>query len=271
LLALEKPTAAPNLVSPGGDPADDSTLISYTLTAPATVAAAFVDANGQVLSPLFSEAKAAGAQSFTFTPAAGVPFGQYSVQLTATTTTGRTASAAVPFAIDDTLAAFAPSAAAFSSSKPGGVSLMFTLTRPVTAELQVLRGATVVATPLGGPLAAGLQTLTWDGTVADGATAPDGTYVLSLAVTDPFTTFTKTATVTVDSTAPAIKVLSYRLMRFRVSEPAVLTLVVGARRYTRALKQPKTVSFWLAEKPRAYRLIAADAAGNTSVVRYRSR
>jgi hypothetical protein len=31
------------------------------------------------------------------------------------------------------------------------------------------------------------------------------------------------------------------------------------------------VSFWLAQKPRAYRLIAADAAGNTSVVRYRSR
>ncbi len=89
-LALEKLTATPNLVAPGGDPADDSTLISYTLTAPATVAAAFVDANGQVLSPLFSEAKAAGAQSFTFTPAAGVPLGQYTVQLTATTTTGRT-------------------------------------------------------------------------------------------------------------------------------------------------------------------------------------
>jgi hypothetical protein len=104
-----------------------------------------------------------------------------------------------------------------------------------------------------------------------GHTAPDGTYVLSLAVTDPFTTFTKTATVTVDSTPPGIKVLSYRLMRFRVSEPAVLTLVVGTRRYSRTLKQPQTVSFWLAQKPKAYRLIAVDAAGNTSVARYRSR
>ena len=272
LLSFEKATVTPSLVAPGGDPADDSTLISYTLTAPATVAASFVDANGQVLSSLFSEAKLAGEQSFSFTPTVGVPLGQYTIQLAATAAGGKTASVSVPFAIDDTLAAFASSTGAFSATKPGGVSLLFTLTRgPVNAELQVLHDSTVVATPLNGPLAAGLQTVAWDGTTADGAPAPDGTYVLSLAVTDPFTTFTKTAAVTVDSTPPAIKVLSYRLMRFRVSEPAMLTLVVGTRRYSRTLKRPQTVSFWLAQKPKAYRLIAADAAGNTSVARYRSR
>jgi flagellar hook assembly protein FlgD len=272
LLSFEKATAAPGLVAPGGDPADDSTLISYTLTAPATVSASFVDANGQVLSSLFAETKLAGAQSFTFTPTAGVPFGQYTIQLAATAATGTTASVSLPLAVDDTLAAFTSSTGAFSAARPGGVSLLFTLTRgPVNAELKVLHGSTVVATPLNGPLAAGLQTLAWDGKTAGGATAPDGTYVLSLAVTDPFTTFTKTATVTVDSTPPGIKVLSYRLMRFHVSEPAVLTLVVGTRRFSRTLKQPQTVSFWLAQKPKTYRLIAADVAGNTSVVRYRSR
>jgi hypothetical protein len=117
----------------------------------------------------------------------------------------------------------------------------------------------------------GPQTLTWDGTVADGVTAPDGAYTLSLSITDQFTTFTRTTAVTLDSTAPAIKVLSYRTLRFRVSEPALLTLVVGTRRYTRTLKQPKAVSFWLKVKPRAYRVIATDAAGNSSVVRYRSK
>jgi hypothetical protein len=77
--------------------------------------------------------------------------------------------------------------------------------------------------------------------------------------------------VTLDSTAPVIKVLSYPTMRFRVSEPAVLTLVVGTRRYTRALKQARTVSFWLKQKPRAYQLIASDPAGNVSTVRYRAK
>jgi hypothetical protein len=95
--------------------------------------------------------------------------------------------------------------------------------------------------------------------------------VLSLSVTDEFTTFAKTVTVTLDSTPPAITVLSYRTMRFRVSEPATLTLVVGTRRFTHTLKQPNTVSFWLKQQPRAYQLIASDAAGNVSAVRYRAK
>jgi len=271
VLALQKVAATPSLLSPGGDPADDSLTVSYTLTAPAVVTAALADVNGQVLSTLFAEPKAVGAQIFTFTATPGLFAGPYKIQLTATTTTGQTASASVPFTIDDTLDAFTSSTTRFSAAARGTVSLSFTLTRgAASVELQVLRGADVVATPSSGALEAGPQTLTWDGTLDDATTAPDGTYVLSLSVTDEFTTFTKTATVTLDSTPPAITVLSYRTMRFRIAEPAVLTLVVGTRRYTRTLKQPGKVSFWLSQKPRAYRLIAADAAGNVSVVRYRS-
>jgi hypothetical protein len=66
-------------------------------------------------------------------------------------------------------------------------------------------------------------------------------------------------------------VLSYRTMKFRLSEPATLTLVVGARRYSRTLKKATTTTFWLKQKPRAYRLVAVDAAGNVSTVRYRAR
>jgi flagellar hook assembly protein FlgD len=271
-LALQKVLATPSLIAPGGDPADDSTALSYTLTAPATVTATLVDANGQSLSTLFAEAKSAGAQTFTFTPAAGTPAGSYTIQLAATTTAGKTVSAAAPFTIDDTLVAFAASTALFSTALHGAASLSFTLTRAAEpVELQILHGTDVVATPSSGALEAGPQTLTWDGTLDGGATAPDGAYILSLSVTDQFTTFIKTAPVTLDSTAPVIKVLSYPTMRFRVSEPAVLTLVVGTRRYTRALKQARTVSFWLKQKPRAYQLIASDPAGNVSTVRYRAK
>ena len=76
---------------------------------------------------------------------------------------------------------------------------------------------------------------------------------------------------TVDSTAPAITPLSYANLTFRISEPATLTLAVGAKRYTRTLRQPGTVSFWLRPRPAAYTLTAVDAAGNSSMVRYRRK
>jgi flagellar hook assembly protein FlgD len=273
-LALQKVTATSSLLSPGGDPADDAMTVSYTLTSPATVTATFVDANGQVLSTLFSEPKPAGAQSFSFTATPGQPPGQYTIQLAAAATAGTSVSATLPFTIDDTLDAFTSSNPVFSAASHGSASMSFTLTRlPVSSVFQVIRtpGPGVAANPPRNPLAVGPQTLTWDGSLDDGTKAPDGTYALSLTITDQFTTFTKSMTVTLDSTPPAISVLSYRTMRFRVAEPAVLTLVVGTNRYTRTLKQAGTLSFWLKQKPRAYRLIATDAAGNVSVVRYRAK
>jgi hypothetical protein len=225
-----------------------------------------------VLSPLFSEAKPAGAQTFTFNAAPGLLPGQYTIQLAAMSATGTSVSASVPFTIDDSIDAIASSPAIFSAAKHGVVSMSFTVTRALVSSIfQVLRGSEVVASPPVASLDPGARTLTWDGTLSDGTTAPDGTYQLAFSVTDAFTTFTRTATVTLDSTPPKLTVLSYRGLRFRLSEPAILTLVVGTHRYSRTLKQPKTLSFWLKQKPRAYRLIATDTAGNVSVVRYRGK
>ena len=118
-------------------------------------------------------------------------------------------------------------------------------------------------------LPAGPQTLTWDGKLAGGPRAPDGPYTLALVVTDDVGTFTRTATVTFDTVAPRVTVISYRKLLFRVSEPATLTLMVGTRRFTRSLTKPGTTQFWLKSKPAAYVLTATDAAGNATVVRYR--
>jgi len=90
-----------------------------------------------------------------------------------------------------------------------------------------------------------------------------------LAITDDVATFQRTTTVTLDTVAPRITVLSYRNLRFRLSEPALLTLVVGTKHYTRVLKKATATQFWLKTKPLAYRLTATDAAGNTTTVRYR--
>jgi hypothetical protein len=58
-------------------------------------------------------------------------------------------------------------------------------------------------------------------------------------------------------------------MRFRLSEPVTLTLVVGPQRYTRHVRKPATTQFWLKVKPVAYTLLATDGAGNVTRVRYR--
>jgi hypothetical protein len=139
----------------------------------------------------------------------------------------------------------------------------------MSLSFQVLQGSQVVAAPTVPPAVVGPQTLTWDGLLADGSQAPDGTYTLVLSIIDDVGTFARTASLKIDTIAPVIKVLSYRNLRFRVSEPATLTLIVGTRRYTRVLKKLATTQFWLKTKPFAYRVVATDAAGNTATVRYR--
>ena len=271
-LAVQNAVAKPSLLSPGGDPADDTTTVAYTLTAPATVTATVFDPNGAVLSTLFAGAKPAGAQSFTFAATTGLVPGAYSIQIVASTTAGKTASATVPLVVDDTLDAFASTPSVFSAAQGATVALTFVLARiPVSMQFTVLRGSDVVANPANSIAGTGPQSLAWDGKLDDGTTAPDGDYTLALAVTDQYTSFTRTAPVTLDSTAPKITVLSYPTMKFRFSEPVTLTLVVGATRYSRTLKKATTTAFWLKQKPRAYQLIAADAAGNVSTVRYRAK
>jgi len=269
---VQNAAATPSLLSPGGDPADDTTTVAFTLTSAATVTATFSDPKGAILSTLFTTAKPAGAQSFTFTAMPGLLPGAYAIQLVASTAAGKTASATVPVVVDDTLDGFASAPSIFSAAKGGSVAVAFTLSRiPVSTQFAVLRGSELVANPPNAVAGIGPQTLSWDGKLDDGTMAPDGEYTLSLALTDQYTSFIRTAPVTLDSTAPKVTVLSYPTMKFRISEPVTLTLVVGTSRYSRTLEKATTTTFWLKRKPRAYRLLATDAAGNVSVVRYRAK
>ena len=253
-LAVQKALASPAALAPG-----ETTTLSYTLTSAATITAALVAPSGQTLAVLLTAPKPAGVQTLAFTPPPGLQSGLYSIIVAAIAGT-KSASATIPLTIDDILTGFSAT----------GPTLSYTFTRaPITAVFQVLQGDAVVATPVMPPAAVGPQTLTWDGTLADGSRARDGAYTLALTVSDEVGTFTRTAGLTLDRTAPRIFVFSYKNLRFSISEPATLTLVVGTQRYTRILKKAKTTQFWLRTKPAAYRLIATDAAGNSAVVRYR--
>jgi N-acetylmuramoyl-L-alanine amidase len=245
-LAVQKASAAPAEVAPG-----ETTTLSYTLTVPATVNATLVSPAGDVLSTLLTAPKIAGAQTLAFTPQPTLPNGRYTVEIAAVSGVA-TALATIPIQIDDVLAGFsvAPTAATVTLARP-----------PASIVLQLLRGATIVATP-SLALAPGQQTAAWP-------KLRDGSYTAALTITDDVGTFTRSLPLTIDTTPPRVTVLSLRRLRFRVSEPATLLLTVGARTYRRVLPKPTTTQFWLKTPPARYVLTATDAAGNVSSVRYR--
>jgi N-acetylmuramoyl-L-alanine amidase len=245
-LELEQVTASPAQVAPG-----DTLAVGYTLTAAATVAASLVNSTGQVVAPLLTAQKPAGVWTLDYAPPPGTVNGAYTIALTATAG-ARIVAASAPFVVDDIL----------SGLTVTPTNATFTLTRPaqlVTA--QVTNGTQVVATPAvlaaGGPQVIGWQQL------------PDGAYTLTLTVTDDVGTFARATPFVVDTTPPRVTVLSYKNLRFRVGEPATLTLVVGTNRYSRTLKQAGVTQFRLKVKPTAYVLLATDPSGNTTTITYR--
>jgi hypothetical protein len=90
-----------------------------------------------------------------------------------------------------------------------------------------------------------------------------------LTISDDVGTFSRDFPLVIDLTPPRVTVVSYRSMRFRVSEAARLTLIVGAQRYTRVLPKAATTQFWLRVRPARYTLLATDPSGNTTTIRYR--
>jgi hypothetical protein len=245
-LAVQKIVASPAQVAPG-----ETLTLGYTLTTPATLTASVVGPTGQVIAPLPTAQRPAGASTLTYVPPPGTPNGAYAIALTATAG-ARAVTATVPFVVDDVL----------TGLRVSTTDATFTLTRPaqlVTA--QVARGAQVVATPVV-VSTAGQQAITWP-------TLPDGAYTLTLTVTDDVGTFSRAAPFTIDTTPPRVTVLSYKNLVFRINEPGTLTLVVGEQRYPRTLTQPGVTQFWLKSRPAAFTLLATDASGNTATVRYR--
>jgi hypothetical protein len=91
-LRLSELLATPPTISPNGDGVDDSTTISYALSATATVSVALRDAANVTLATLFSEWRPAGRHSFSFT-ADAIPDGAYTIAVTASTASARPVTA----------------------------------------------------------------------------------------------------------------------------------------------------------------------------------
>jgi hypothetical protein len=264
-LALSKTSAKPTTISPNGDGQQDKATISYTLSTSATVTAVLRSPDGSQLATLFSERRGPGTSTFAFT-ADGVADGRYQIVLTATD--GKTTvSKVIAVVVDRTVADWKLAPAAFSPNGDGRsdtVTFSYRLDRPASVRLDLKRDKQLVAPVFVGSLAAGPQTLSWDGIAPGGqGRLPDARYAAVLTTTTPLGTTAHSAWLRVDTRAPSLRAISFRRLTFRVSEPAVVTVVAGGRRI---VKSVRAGSFSLGRTTGRVTASARDAAGNVSRV-----
>jgi N-acetylmuramoyl-L-alanine amidase len=243
-LAIKSPTATTPT-------AGDSTQISYTLSTAATVTATLRTTDGRDVGVLFTQQHAAGKQSFRF-ETASVPEGRYVIVLSATN--GRsTVTATIPVLVDRTVRSLAVAPVVAN----GQLTFSFELTRPASVRLAVAQHGKNVADVYLATAAAGTQTVGWNG-----ANVKDGTYAAILTTTDQFGTFTRSVLFRIDKTPPRLRALSFRNLRFWISEPARVRLAVNGR--VVAANVRAGVFAFPHRRVRTVRISARDPAGNVS-------
>jgi hypothetical protein len=256
-LAISSATALPRTITPNGDGQTDSSVISYTLSAPATVTATLRGPDGSDLSVLFSQQKRPGKQSFRFA-ATGIADGNYEIVLSAND--GRTTvTSVVPVLVDRTVRGFTTTAAI--SPNGDGVAdeltLSFELTRAASVWVDIAQAGKTLASVYSGDLPVGPQTFAWSPTGLK-----DGKYGAVLTALNDVGTVVHTVLFRIDTVAPELRALSFRGLRFRASEAATVRLTLNGKLVTRAVRAG--VFSFHATRVRSVRIVALDAAGNVS-------
>jgi hypothetical protein len=165
----------------------------------------------------------------------------------------------VVVAVDRTVRTFAVSPALARSD----VTFSFELMRAAAVRLDVARAGKTLAPVYAGSLPPGAQTVGW--TVVG---TKDGKYAGVLTTTTEVGTASHTAFFRIDTTPPRLRAVSFRTLRFWVSEPATIRLVVNGKRVVRKVRAGG-FSFRHG-RVRSVRISAQDAAGNVSpTLRYR--
>jgi hypothetical protein len=260
-LALQQLKVAPVVVTPNGDGRGDEAKVSYRISAPALVTATVLDSLGDTVATLFSQRRPAGQSEFVWNQVA-LPDGRYRLSLVAKDDRGKQVQSNVPLYVDRTLAGFVASLPAISPNRDGrfdSLDYAFQLNAPAHVRLRILRGGSVVATPLDSALPAGPQRLTWDG-----GGLPDGRYSAVLSATDSLLTVKQSLFVRLDRVAPTLRLVSFRLLRFWLSEPAQVTVVLNGRPHRLAIKRAGFFRVGHSGRVRAVRAYARDLAGNQS-------
>jgi hypothetical protein len=256
-------SAAPAVVSPGTDPSSAYVTVDFTLAAAATVTARLT--GGATPITLFSASVPAGDSTFSWS-LASVPDGQYTLEVAAKPTSGATATQTLQLTVYRTLSGYAVAPALVSPNGDGvndNAVVSFTLARAVPVQVLIERTGVPVATAFSGTLGPGAQSVVWNGT-SGGVRLPDGTYDVVTVVTDTTGTLSFTAPLTVDTTPPSLVLLDAPSLRFQLSEPATVTVVVNGQQTTIAEPAGMFNVPFAGGAVTAVSAYATDAAGNTS-------
>ena len=265
--AIESATLTPDAISPNGDGQADTALLSYRLTAAATVTVQVSDSSGTVLATPLLDVPATAGDHTTVVTGDSLADGSYFVSLMARFGNGTTAQATFPLTVSRVLGLVSVAPALFSPNGDGRndtLSVGFVLAAPATVRLRVEREGRWVATPYAADAQAGAQSFVWDG-ARTGGKLRDGAYTAVVEATGGSGRIAGSVPFVVDTTAPRVRVLPARKIRLSLSEPAVLTVRIDGRLVTKDVRRPGTVVVPSPVAARRVSVVATDAAGNRSV------
>jgi hypothetical protein len=266
-LAITDAVAEPDGLTPNGDGQADAAELEFSLTVPANVTVAVTDSAGTVLATVLDRVwRAAGKQTVSV-DGAGLPDGSYLLVVRAHTATSSEVVQTVPLVVSRTLGLVSASPGVFSPNGDGRNDVLevgFALTVPATVSVRILREGRWVASPLlGAGLPAGDQRITWDGSRSDGRLR-DGAYEAVVEVTDAVGTVRFGLPFVADTVAPRLRLVADGKVRVFVSEPAVLAISVGSRRFQRTTARPGIVVVGSPRPGVRVAVVATDTAGNVS-------
>jgi hypothetical protein len=249
--------ASPSGFTPNGDGLTDTTQVSYTLGATASVSIDLQAEDGILITPLYAANETAGPHTFLWN-GGGYPDGRYRIQVTARSGR-RVVTAVTNVVLSRTLSGFSLTPTVLSPNGDGrndSASISFNLLVPAFGRLEALKAGKPVVRPLNRPLPAGPQTLTWKGGVRD------GDYDLALTITDTTGPVTQVVKVRVDRRAPKLTRVPGRVLRLSLGEPARVTFIADGAPIT--VRRPKAGVFRVVIRAKRLSVYAEDDAGNRS-------
>ena len=274
-LALESVRADPAVVSPNGDRVADRTAIRFRLTVPASVTVYVRDASGKRVATVSPpRAFPAGPSSVVWNGSrlggGSLADGRYTVEIEAEAGAEQ-AARTLRVVIDRTLGLLRARPSPFSPNRDlrrDSSAIAFTLARPAAVQVRIFRGSRFVTRLLSKTLAAGPQSLEWNGR-RHGRVVTDASYRVVVTATTDLGTRPLAASLAIDTTKPrisgtrAVRIRRGTRVRFSLSEPAVVRLWLGGRGFTVRAGAGRTV-IWRRAPRGPVRMVAWDGAANAS-------
>ena len=265
-LAIEAASAQPEAISPNGDGQADSAVLTYRLTTSANVTVEIADSVGGVVATIVDRVWTGAGQHTVPIDGSGLADGRYGVVITARTADGTSTQSIVSLAVSRTLGAVTASPAVFSPNGDGRkdrLNLAFSLTVPADVRIRIERDGRWVASPFAGSFLSGPQRFVWDGTRVGGV-LKDGEYEAVVEAQDASGGISYSVPFVSDTVPPRVRILPGMRLRVELSEPAALTLRIDGRAVRYDAKRAGIVRIPWDGPARRVRLVAWDAAGNSS-------